>query len=73
MNSTPATETQTLTTSDLFTATHRALCAKAWGDARLLLEALAMCPDNHDKFCDAVAYGAPQFIADRIELVNSLA
>lgn len=69
--------TATQNTSDLFAATHAALCAGRFSEARALLEDLARRDDNRDSLASAVAYGVPTHLVavmqDRIDLVHARA
>lgn len=62
-------------TSDLFAATHSALCSHSLGQARALLEELAFRSDNVDRLCSARAYRLPEEVIalfqDRIDAVNT--
>lgn len=68
---------ETLTTASLWDATHKALCAGSWAQARSLLDDLGLRTDNRDHLCSAAGYGVPEMlsgvIGDRIALVNSKA
>lgn len=62
-------------TSDLWDATHSALCSQRWSEARGLLDELLLRNDNNDKLCDAEVYGCPEsgyrsILQDRINSVN---
>ncbi len=63
------------TTSDLFAATHAALCSHSLGQARALLEELAFRSDNVDRLASARAYRLPETVIalfqDRIDAVNT--
>ena len=67
--------TCTLSTSELFRVTHKALVSQQWGQARVLLDALDLRSDNRDKLSSATSYGCPDMlvrvIQDRIDLVNT--
>lgn len=69
--------TTTQTTSDLFTATHAALCTHQYAQARALLDELSQRNDNRDLLLSARAYRVPEHVValfqDRIDLVNSKA
>jgi hypothetical protein len=66
-----------ISTSDLFAATHSALCAHNYGQARALLDELSQRADNRDMLASARAYRVPEHVVslfqDRIDLVNSKA
>ena len=69
--------TNALSTDELFTATHTALCTGKFSQARALLEELGSRADNRDVLPSAKAYGVPEHIAqiiqDRIDQVNAKA
>lgn len=72
---------ETLTTSDLWAATHSALTSGRWSEARALLDVLGQRDDNHDTLGDVACYApgvklAADFadlLQDRIDLVNAKA
>jgi hypothetical protein len=64
-------------TSELWEATHKALCEHQWGIARALLDDLGLRRDNVDMLSSASQYGLTveygdfvNVIRDRIDLVN---
>jgi hypothetical protein len=69
------TATAHLSTDELWTLTHVALCEKRWSDARALLDDLGLREDSHDLLASAKDYGLTgpyaQVIQDRIDLVNA--
>jgi hypothetical protein len=72
-----------MSTPELWAATHSALCAGRWSQARALLDALGRREDNRDLLPPTTAYAKitghgpltdfAQLIQDRIDLVNALA
>jgi hypothetical protein len=68
-----------MTTSDLWAATHDALCAARWSEARNLLDVLGQRADVVDRLASIQAYDPGQYLApffarllqDRIDLVNA--
>jgi hypothetical protein len=66
-----------VSTSDLFTATHAALCAGKFSQAVSLLDNLGRRDDNRDSLASAKAYSVPAhleaIIQDRIDLVHAKA
>jgi hypothetical protein len=66
-----------ISTSKLFTATHAALCAGKFAEARALLDEMGQRSDNRDLLASAASYRVPahiaQIIQDRIDQVNSKA
>lgn len=62
-------------TTNLWTATHDALCDGRWADARTLLDELGLRTDVVDCLSSAQAYGVPPMlhdvIQDRINVVNA--
>jgi len=62
-------------TTELWQATHDALCQGSWSAARRLLDDLGLRRDNVDRLSSAESYGVPEMlrgvIGDRIDLVNS--
>jgi hypothetical protein len=68
------TNPTTLTTNELWTRTHRALCQGDWSYARADLEDLSRRADVRDRLSSAADYGVPDcmlgVIGDRIDAVN---
>jgi hypothetical protein len=68
-----------MTTSDLWAATHEALCSARWSEARGLLDVLGQRADVVDRLASIQAYDPGQYLApsfecllqDRIDLVNA--
>lgn len=69
-----------MTTSDLWAATHTALCHQRWSEARALLDVLGQRSDVVDRLPAYSAYDQGdageraefgQLLQDRIDLVNS--
>lgn len=75
------TDSKTLTTDTLWQATHSALCAGRWSEARALLDDLGRRSDVRDCLLSVAQYGQVSgktlpagydvVIQDRIDLVNS--
>lgn len=77
MRQSTATIARSLSTPDLWSATHNALTQGRLSQAQVLCEALAARVDNTRTLSSAVAYGVPETVADllqdRIDAVNVVA